>query len=408
MAGLAAATRLAGRPDLRVTLHEATAKAGGRCRSYRDAVLDRVIDNGNHLVLSGNRAVLAYAARIGSASKLEELPEAAFPFVDLENGNRWTMKVPRSPLGSLAPGARPPGASLADLAGALGVLAAGPDATVADAVRGRGPMWRAFWEPLTLAVLNAPPQEASAALMRAVLARSFLRGSAFSRPVVAPEGLGAALVEPALGLLEGAGAQTRFRAPLTSIRFKDGSAVQLDFQDGSVTVASGDAVILALPPAALAQILPDLPLPGSGRAILNAHFRLPPELAQRCAPLTGVLGGAAHWIFRRGDVLSVTVSAADAFPIWSMPKEDATALLWSDVCRSCALPQTPPLAARLLRERAATFDQSPAGAARRPAARFGPRNVFLAGDHVATGLPATLEGAIRSGENAARAVLDAA
>ena len=107
LAGLAAALDLS-EAGVRVTLHEGSPKAGGRCRSYHDAVLDRRIDNGNHLILSGNAAVLSHARRIGAADRLEALPEAAFPFADLADGRRWTVRVPRTPLGSLRPDARPP------------------------------------------------------------------------------------------------------------------------------------------------------------------------------------------------------------------------------------------------------------------------------------------------------------
>lgn len=60
LAGLSTAVNLlkAGR---QVSLYEAAGHAGGRCRSYHDATLDRRIDNGNHLVLSGNRAVMGYS-----------------------------------------------------------------------------------------------------------------------------------------------------------------------------------------------------------------------------------------------------------------------------------------------------------------------------------------------------------
>src|SRR6185312_5677857 len=82
LAGLSAATILAAR-GVSVTLIEAAGQAGGRCRSYFDSVMDGVIDNGNHLVLSGNHAVHAYLARIGAHDALAGPPRAEFTFVDL-------------------------------------------------------------------------------------------------------------------------------------------------------------------------------------------------------------------------------------------------------------------------------------------------------------------------------------
>src|SRR5262245_15266409 len=92
LAGLAAALRLVADAGARVALHEAAGQAGGRCRSYHDSALDMMIDNGNHLVLSGNHATLAYLARIGAAEKLVGPAQPEFPFVDLAENARWVLR----------------------------------------------------------------------------------------------------------------------------------------------------------------------------------------------------------------------------------------------------------------------------------------------------------------------------
>lgn len=411
LAGLAAALDLA-EAGRRVTVHEATGKAGGRCRSFHDAALGRRIDNGNHLILSGNAAVLSHARRLGAGDRLRELP-AEFPFADLAAGpmpagpvRRWTVRVPATPLGAGRRGARPPGVGIVEAVANVGsLLAARRGRTVAQAVRGRGPMWRAFWDPMATAVLNMPPEEGSAALLRAALLRSFFRGAAACRPVVAPEGLGAALVEPALERLAALGAELRFREPVTELGTSGGRATSLATPGGSAALGPDDAVVLALPPQAAAGLVPGLPAPRPGLAILNAHFVVRPEAAEAAPPVLGLLGGEAQWVFRRGDVLSVTISAAERSRAWDMERDDALDLLWSEVARALDLGGERPLAARLLRERGATFDQSPEGDAARPATRTSLANVVLAGDHVRTGLPATLEGAVLSGRAAARALL---
>src|SRR5258708_8540863 len=92
LAGLAAAVAL-GKRGSQVVVHEATGVAGGRCRSYHDAALDMMIDNGNHLLLSGNHAALAFVRDIGAAQRLVLPPAAAFDFVDLESGERRTLRL---------------------------------------------------------------------------------------------------------------------------------------------------------------------------------------------------------------------------------------------------------------------------------------------------------------------------
>jgi hypothetical protein len=334
------------------------------------------------------------------------LPEATFPFADLQTGARWTVRVPRTPLGALRADARPLGVGPAEaLRGVLGLLAAKPGQTVAQAVRSRGPMWHAFWQPMATAVLNMDAEKGSAALLRSALLRSFFRGAAACRPVIAPEGLGAALIDPAVEMVRMRDGEIRYRSPLQGLDSENGRARALRFQDECVPLGPGEGVVLAVLPAALPTLLPDVPLPGPGPAILNAHFRVPPEVAEGAPHVLGLLGGEAQWVFRRGDVLSVTISDAEASRAWALPKGAALDLLWSEVARALDLRGAAPSARRLLRERAATFDQSPEGAARRPDTRTSLSNVVLAGDAVRTGLPATLEGAVISGRMAAAALL---
>src|ERR1700686_1675683 len=91
LAGLSAALKLAARGE-QVVVQEATPFAGGRCRSYHDASVGMTIDNGNHLLLSGNRAALDYLRDIGAADRLVGPPHAEFPFVDLVPGARWALR----------------------------------------------------------------------------------------------------------------------------------------------------------------------------------------------------------------------------------------------------------------------------------------------------------------------------
>ena len=413
LAGLSAAVTLSGQGHA-VAVHEASPQAGGRCRSFDDPALGCRIDNGNHLVLSGNGAVRRYLRRTGAAGRLVAAPEASFPFVDLETGERWTVSAGRgrTPLWLLGRGGRPPGMSLRDAAGAARLATAPAGATVADVIGGRGAAWWRFWVPMTLAILNAPPERAQARLLWAALARSFARGGRHARPMFAPDGLGAALVEPALRTLAARGVPVRCRRRLLTIGLSETAAgggrraASLTFTDGYLELGRDDGVVLAVPPSRLRALMPGFDPPTDLSTILNAHFRLPEGALDGAPPILGVLGAHTHWIFRRGDVASVTISGAEDSALATAPPEEAAAALWPEVRRALALPgSTEPLAHRVLKEKRATFDQSPAGVARRERTRTALPNVVLAGDHVDTGLPASIEGAVRSGEMAARAAV---
>jgi hypothetical protein len=142
--------------------------------------------------------------------------------------------------------------------------------------------------------------------------------------------------------------------------------------------------------------MPGLSAPDEFRAILNGHFKLAaPPGAPR---LLGLLGGTAEWIFAFDDRISVTVSDADRF--LGDDRETLARRLWADVASAFGLEQDLP-SWQIVKEKKATFAATPAQDRKRPPARTRFSNLFLAGDWIQTGLPATLEGAVRSGFAAA-------
>jgi hydroxysqualene dehydroxylase len=408
LAGLAAATRLIGRGHA-VTLYEATGHAGGRVRSFHDPVLDRLIDNGNHLVLSGNTSLNAYMEEIGASDNLIRT-DAVFPFVDARTGARWSLRPNAGalPWWVLAPSRRPPGASASAFLSALKFWRAGADDTVADVLSNDHPLFETFWEPLALAALNTPLDRAAAKPLWPVLAETFLRGAASCRPLFAPNGLSAGFIDPAIAHLRQCGADIKFKQRLRAIESRAiespaiGSNEQrvtaLNFTRDNVKLDPTDSVLLAIPHNGARSILPDIDAPCGGHAIINAHFRLsgaPPFEA----PFIGIIGAAAHWVFVRDDVASVTISAADRWV--DHPAAAIADAIWPDVARAIRLDGAPRPIFRIIKERRATFAQTPRNTQLRPGPTTEFSNLYLAGDWTNTGLPATIEGAVRSGHHAA-------
>lgn len=404
LAGLAAATRL-GTAGRRVEVHEMAASAGGRCRSLDDPTMGCTIDNGNHLLLSGNRAALAYLARIGAMDGLTGPRHAAFDFVDLACGERWCVRPNVGPLPwwVLQSDHRVAGTRALDYL-ALHRLARPPrEAAVGDLVDPASPLYRRFVEPLVTAALNTPAAAASAMLFAAVLRQAMLPGATRCRPLVARESLAATFVDPALERLRALAVPVHLNRRLRRLDDAGDRLAALDFGTHRVALGPADQVVLAVPAPAAAGLVPGLQLPTEHSAILNIHYRLDRPVA--APPLLGVVGGFAEWLFCRGDVVSVTVSAADAH--LDVPAPSLAARAWPDVARALGLGQRMPTRFRVIKERRATFRQTPAAAALRPAARTRWSNLLLAGDWTATGLPATIEGAVRSGDHAAALVLEA-
>ena len=397
LAGLAAAVSLAKRGE-RIVVHEATNFVGGRCRSYYDTALGMEIDNGNHLLLSGNHAALAFLGDIGAAHRLIGPHTAAFDFIDLASRERWTLRMNqgRVPWWIFDSRRRVPGTNTLDYLKLAPLLWPPAGKPIGEVVGCTGTLYARLVEPLLLAALNIAPPQGSAKLAGAVIRETLAAGGAACRPLIARDGLGTTLIDPALAFLARHGTQLRLGDQLRAMRFSDSRVEALDFGTESVALDANDAVVLAVPPYAATALVPDLAAPSEFRAIVNAHFRIEPAAGQ--PQILGVLNATTEWIFAFAGRVSVTISAGDR--LIDTPRENLAHTIWDEVQAATGLSAAlPPW--QIVRERRATFAATPAQDARRPGPATRWRNLILAGDWTNTGLPATIEGAIRSGNRAA-------
>jgi hydroxysqualene dehydroxylase len=218
--------------------------------------------------------------------------------------------------------------------------------------------------------------------------------------LIARDGLSAVLVEPAIKLLQDKGADICFSHELRGFASAADRINELKFGEEAVTLAPSDVVVLAVTPRSAASLLPGLKTPSNYRAIVNGHFRFDPP--KNVPAIMGVVGGLVEWVFAFPQRLSITISGADH--LVDMPREELAKALWRDVCQATGISaELPPW--QIVRERRATFEATPEQNVLRPVAKTAFKNLFLAGDWTDTGLPATIEGSVRSGNRAADLVL---
>jgi hydroxysqualene dehydroxylase len=409
LAGLSAAITATG-AGRQVTVLEATAAGGGRCRSYFDNELGIRLDNGNHLLLSGNKSAFAYINAIGAGDRITGPRNPVFPFVDLKTGREWTLRPSRGriPWWLLFADRRVPKTTAGEHLALRKIGRDWDDTVMSETMRHNSLYWLML-EPFSVAALNTKPHEALACLFGAVLRESLLKGGKASLPRLAKDGLSEALVDPAIATLRQRGADIQFGSRVTGLMSEHGRVTALATPNGQTVLEPGDAVVLAVPPWVAGELLPDLTVPDGFESILNVHFKiaLQPEGDIEEAGFAGLVNGTAQWMFVKRDHVSVTVSAANA--LIDRPAEDLAPMVWRNVAKALDLDpaqaaEMPPY--RVIKERRATITASAAQEERRPAAQTNMENLALAGDWTDTGLPGTIEGAIRSGVTAAKLVLN--
>jgi squalene-associated FAD-dependent desaturase len=401
LAGLSAAVRLAGK-GRRVVLIEGAGQVGGRCRSYVDQALGMTIDNGNHLVLSGNHATHDYLSTLGSVGHLAGPKDAVFDFCDVRDGRRWTIRPNPGPIGwwVFSERRRVPDTYGGDYLPLVKLLRPQGDKRLCDVIPCEGPLWERLIEPLMLAALNTDAAQGSAELAGAIVRETLAVGGRAFAPRIADPSLDAAFIAPALAWLASHGAEVRIGRRVEAIETDETRALSFKVGGESVELAEDDRLIVATPAWTTPTLLPGVAAPDLFCSIVNGHFKV---AAPADAPkMVGVIGGMAQWVFAFDGRISTTISGADA--VVDMPREEMAAALWADVAKVYGLgPDLPEW--QIVKERRATFQATPDQVAKRPKARTHWRNLALAGDWIDTGLPATIEGAIRSGHTAAEIVL---
>ncbi|GBQ83122.1 hydroxysqualene dehydroxylase HpnE [Asaia krungthepensis] len=414
LAGLSAAVDVIGRAG--VTIYEAGPACGGRARSYYDKALGARIDNGNHLLLSANKATFRYLGLIGAEKTLTGPGAPLFPWFDLSANLGWTLKLSkgRVPFWAFARNRRVPGMKLSELAMLGRILKAGPEDTVSEYL-GDGMLSQRLLEPFAISALNTPVETASAALLGAIMRETLALGGTACCPWYPAEGLSESFVDPAIAHITRLQGEVRCGTRVSGVDVAQGRVRGLRIGNETIALGPEDKVVFAAPSQVARSVLeahlPGFEAPDAYESIINVHYRLPGPVQARGmlgkVGFVGLVGGVAEWVYLKGEILSVTVSAANRYA--DRDNDELIAKIWSEIRQAVGpvLVETLPVAVppvRLVCEKRATFAATPAQDRLRPQARTALENLALAGDWTQTGFPSTIEGAIRSGSEAIRAL----
>jgi len=438
-AGLAAAIALQERRH-EVTLLERRGLLGGRATSFPDTVSGEDVDNGTHLMIAGYGSTLDLLHRAGASDLLLVQDHLR---IDYRDDRGWTsldcpdLPAPWHLLAGLLP-LRLPWRSRLDvlrfgMAARLGRVPRGLTLAEWFERTGQGAETRRLvWDPLATAILNETPERAAAVLFREVFREAFLRRRDAARLVFLRAGYGR-LHERLARYLEARGGVVHRRALAESVEVADGQARAVHYVQRAetkdamrrgaravTTRIEADAVVAAVPWSALPALVPEefraqAPFAAAqrlrGSPIVSIELWLDRVVLDR--PMAGLRETEVEWVFDKGRLygregapqhVAFIVSAA----VRSAPRPNAelAAIAEAALRRYFAkeMAEARVLRSLVLREPEATFVCDPAAEEIRPGPETPIRGLFLAGDWTNTGLPATIEGAVRSGRLAASRV----
>lgn len=432
-AGLAAATMLA-QAGRRVRLLEQKPYLGGRARSFQDAATGSIVDNGQHLFMGCYHSTLKFLDSIGTSGTVTFEPQLRVQFLD-PGKKPSELRCPALPspwhllsgvflsrsfsFGEKIEVLRLGRALRAAKNGADGPRAPGHH-TVEEWLAGLGQsegLRRNFWDLLCIAAMNEDPRIASALLFERVLRLALFSSPLDSRIGIPRQGLSDCYTGAAAKSITEQGGRVELRRDVRALEISDGECHGVQLADG--TVIEGRTVLSAVPWTVLPALLP----PGTVKA--EPFFSRILEL--RPAPIIslylwfdqpvthlefgGLRGTTIQWLFNKGKILGtsenyVSLVLSGAHDHIGRSKEDLRDMAVRELMTLLPGMRNAKLTHSLvIKERFATFSPCVGVEALRPQAVTPIRGLYLAGDWTATGLPATIEGAVQSGYTAAEAIL---
>jgi squalene-associated FAD-dependent desaturase len=434
-AGLSAACALAA-AGARVLVLEARPRLGGRATAFVDRETGELVDNGQHVMFGCYRSTLAFLRRIGAEANVRRQGSLELPCYDM-GGRRSVLRCPTLPApyhllaGILSWNEMPWNDRLRSLLLVRPLLRARrrlrngerlDDRADAETVHNwlarhrQGPTLTSWlWEPLALAALNQSVHHAAAAPFVRVLAEMFAADPSAAAVVLPVKPLDQAYAEPAREYITRCGGEIRTSA-LARVVVDADRVTAVDVRGERIEVATVLAAVawhsignlFAHAPPPLARVL-QAAATMDAQPIVTVNLWYDREIMSDA--FAGLPGRTMQWIFDKrlafgGTASHLSLVSSGANDVANRTNSELMNLAAAEVAASLPRAREGRLVrATVIRERQATFSLAP-GQPPRPETVTPIRGLFLAGDWIDTGLPATIESAVVSGHTAARAILD--
>lgn len=431
-AGLAAGVALAG-AGRQVRLLEQKPHLGGRACSFLEPTTGSVVDNGQHILMGCYHATLRFLQEIRTLDRIGLQPRLRMQFLE-RPGRVTTLECPCLP----APWHLLLGVLRSDSftwREKREIFRLGRAVKAADDAReGIGRLsveeWltrlgqseklrRNFWDLLSIAALNEDPQRAAAALFKRVLRLVLFTSPADSRLAIPRVGMSECYTAAAAAYITARGGRVELGRNVTGFVMAEGVCEGVRLAEGEKIEAA--TVVSAVPWFGLVKLLPGDLLRSEPYFTNLLALRPTPIISLNLwfdRPVTdldfvGLRGTTVQWLFNTGKIHGsgdnhVTLVLSGAHAHVGRPKEELLAGAWRELGELLPAAREAKLVHSLvIKERYATFSPGVGVEEMRPATRTPVRGFYLAGDWTATGLPATIEGAVESGYAAAQEILQA-
>ena len=246
--------------------------------------------------------------------------------------------------------------------------------------------------------MNTSPDYATAKVLSNVLKETLFKGKKNCLIYHPIKNWGESLIDPAVRFIKKNKVRINFNETLRKVYTRQGKIEELVFTNKKVKIKDGERVVFAIPPSNIVKLFPEFSLPCDYNTILNIHYKVSSKNQKFFKnEILGFINTISQWVFVKKNCISITVSDANKFN--SLDSDTITKEVWKEVCTFLGK-NIQYENAKIIKEKKATYIQSPKNNALIQKFNEKKINNIFAGDWTQNTLPCTIEASILSGKKA--------